>query len=166
MRPLPPLLGNSGLIAWRLDNALFAQEWNRGEGAYLFGGRWNTKGSSVVYCAFEPANAILEVAVHKGFEARDRVPHTMTAIQITDPAQVHIVRPEDVPHPEWLLAGSTSLPQQEFGSFLLKDHVFVALPSAVSRHSWNLMFNPSRAEGAYTLLFQEPFALDPRLRPS
>lgn len=42
---------------------------------------------------------------------------------------------------------------------------FVLIPSAVSSHSWNLVFIASVAAGSYALSTQEPFALDTRLHP-
>jgi hypothetical protein len=56
--------------------------------------------------------------------------------------------------------------QQAFGDDLLRRHRFVAIPSAVSTRSWNLIFDPLKAAGFYSLDFQEPFALDTRLHPS
>uniref|UniRef100_UPI003F94965A RES family NAD+ phosphorylase n=1 Tax=Rhodoblastus sp. TaxID=1962975 RepID=UPI003F94965A len=78
MTPLPAGLGGSELVAWRLDRSSFAATWDSGAGAYLEGGRWNGKGVRAVYCSIDPATAILEVAVHTGFEALDSVPHVLT----------------------------------------------------------------------------------------
>jgi RES domain-containing protein len=41
----------------------------------------------------------------------------------------------------------------------------VLIPSAVSAHSWNLIFVGAAAAGAYAVHAQEPFALDRRLHP-
>jgi RES domain-containing protein len=41
----------------------------------------------------------------------------------------------------------------------------VIVPSAVSTHSWNLIFVAAAATGAYAIGLQEDFALDPRLNP-
>ena len=54
---------------WRLDQRQHAPTWHSGEGAYRVGGRWNSSGVRAVYTALDPATAILEVAVHKGFKA-------------------------------------------------------------------------------------------------
>ena len=165
MTPLPPPLGRGDLLAWRLDMATFADTWDSGEGAYRVGGRWNSKGRRAVYCALDPSTAILEVAVHKGFKTLDTVAHVLTAVQILDPASVHVVGRAGVPNPNWLLPGIPSAGQQAFGDKLLSDHLFVAIPSAVSTRSWNLIFDYQRAAGAYQLASQEPFALDTRLHP-
>jgi RES domain-containing protein len=79
MTPLPAPLGGSELVAWRLDQPTFATAWDIGEGAYRSGGRWNSKGVRAVYCSIDPATAILEVAVHKGFKALDTVAHVLKA---------------------------------------------------------------------------------------
>jgi hypothetical protein len=47
-----------------------------------------------------------------------------------------------------------------FGDAMLKAHPFVLMPSAVSTHTWNLVFDPGVAKGFY-----DPFALDTRLHP-
>jgi RES domain-containing protein len=63
------------------------------------------------------------------------------------------------------LAATGSAGQQAFGDDLLRSHRFVAIPSAVSTYSWNLMFDPLKPVGFYKLEFQTPFALDTRLHP-
>jgi RES domain-containing protein len=163
--PLPGALGGNALIAWRLDDARFAAGWDSGEGAYRVGGRWNSRGVRAVYCAIDPATTILEVAVHKTFEVLDTVPHVLTSATILDPAVVHVVQPRDVPNPNWLRPGAPSAGQQRFGDGLLAAHKFVVLPSAVSTHSWNLIFVGATAAGAYRMRAQERFALDTRLHP-
>jgi RES domain-containing protein len=107
----------------------------------------------------------LEVAVHKGFPALDKTAHVITAVKIDDPALVHVVQSGDVPNPAWLLTGVPSAGQQEFGAALLAEHVFVAIPSVVSQHSWNLVFDPDRAAGRFAEVLQEPLSIDTRLNP-
>jgi RES domain-containing protein len=163
--PLPAALGGGELVAWRLEQATFRAAWDTGEGAYRAGGRWNSRGLRAVYCSIDPATAILEVAVHKGFKALDTVPHVLTAMTITEPSNVHVVNSAAVPNPNWLRPGLPSAGQQAFGDTLLTRHKFVLIPSAVSAHSWNLIFVGAKATGAYGLRSQEPFALDTRLHP-
>ena len=151
---LPSQLGGSELIAWRLDAAQFSTTWNTGEGAFRFGGRWNSKGVRAVYCSLDAATAILEVAVHKGFRTLD-----------TEPSWIHVVEPASIPNPNWLRPGVPSAGQQVFGDKLLAQHGFVALPSTVSTYSWNLIFNATAAADRYNVLLQTVFALDPRLHP-
>lgn len=163
MTPLPPPLGSGECAAWRLDEEHYAPTWDSGEGAYRFGGRWNEAGVRAVYCALDPATAILEVAVHKGFDVLDTVPHVLTRFTFDPAADVKVISPGDVPNPHWLLPVRPSAGQQAFGGELLQRHPFVLIPSAVSAYSWNLIFIADMAAGRYALSRQERFALDTRL---
>jgi RES domain-containing protein len=160
--PLPAPLGGTELVGWRLDQAIFATTWDTGEGAYVVGGRWNSKGIRAVYCSIDPATAILEVAVHKGFRALDAVPHVLTAINL-NPTGAFVVQPATVPNPNWLRPGIPTAGQQAFGDDVLTEHEFIVIPSAVSNKSWNVIFVASKAAGAYSVRSQEEFALDARL---
>jgi RES domain-containing protein len=166
MTPLPPPLGAGELVAWRLDRAVFAATWDGGEGAFRAGGRWNGRGVRAVYTSLDPATAILEIAVHTGFAALDTVAHVLTAATVGDSAKIRVIEPGDVPNPNWLKPGIPGAGQQAFGDALLERHPFVLIPSAVSTHSWNLIFVASVAVGIYALRSQEPFALDTRLHPT
>jgi len=163
--PLPPPLGLGDLVFWRLDQAKFASTWDSGEGGYLAGGRWNSRGVRAVYAALDPATAILEVAVHKTFRALDIVPHVLTCAKILDAGAVRVVEAAEIPNPNWLAPGALSAGQQTFGDGLLASHPFTLIPSVVSTHSWNVIFDPAIAAGGYDLLAREPFALDTRLHP-
>lgn len=163
MNQLPGALGGTDLVAWRLDEERHAATWDSGEGAFRGGGRWNSQGVRAVYCALDPATSILEVAVHKGFKTLDTVPHVLTSARITGLSGMHIVQPEDVPNPNWLVPGLAGAGQRAFGDDLLNRYPFVILPSVVSRHSWNLIFVATSAAKKYVLHQQERFALDPRL---
>ncbi len=117
-----------------------------------------------VYASLDPATACLEVAVHKGFKVLDLAPHFLTSARIGDAARLHVVDPDDVPNPNWLTPATPSANQQRYGDALLATHVAILIPSAVSRHSWNLVFDASRSQGLYDDVKQERFALDPRLQ--
>lgn len=166
MTPLPPPLGTGELVFWRLDQAKFAPTWDSGEGSYLVGGRWSSKGVRAVYAALDPATAILEVAVHKTFRSLDTVPHVLTSTRIHDAGTVRVVTAADLPNPNWLRPGIPSAGQQAFGDALLKAYPFVLLPSVVSSHSWNVIFDRAVASGLHGPASQEPFALDTRLHPA
>jgi RES domain-containing protein len=163
VNPLPPPLGSGELVFWRLDEAIHAPNWDSGEGSYLAGGRWNPIGTRAVYASLDPATAILELAVHRTLRALDTTPHVLTQARLVDPTQVHVVESSRVPNPNWLKPGTPSAGQQDFGGGLLKAHAFVLLPSVVSSHSWNVIFDPVKTTGFYDRVGQERFALDPRL---
>jgi len=103
------------------------------------------------------------VAVHIGFDALDTVRHVLTCFEVLDQSLIKVVQPEDVPNPNWLSGAAASPNQQKFADALLAEHPFVLMPSAVSRHSWNLLVSCELAEGKYRLVSQERFGLDTRL---
>lgn len=162
MTPLPDSLGASVLVAWRLERGKHFPTWTTAEGAFLVGGRWSSPGQRVIYAALDPATAILEVAVHKGFSVLDTVPHRLLSINIAA-APVEVVRPSDVPNPHWLNPGAVSPNQQKFGDTVLASHPLVLVPSVVSKHSWNLLINTTTAQTTFGLRSDERFALDTRL---
>lgn len=158
----PPLPGEP--ILWRLDRDRYAGQWDSGEGAYLLGGRWNIPGTRVVYCALDAATAILEVSVHVGLRQLDAVPHVLTSAHIARLTDIHFVRPSDIPDPAWLLPGEAHGAQRIWGDDMLREHPLIAVPSVVSRNSWNLLVAIPAGRDALVLRDQEPFVLDPRLR--
>jgi RES domain-containing protein len=169
MTPLPFALGNdASLIAWRIDAKRHAATWDSGQGSFLGGGRWNSPGRYIVYCSFDPAVTILEVAAHKTFKALDTVPHILTSLEVLSSVlnDIFIVKPDDLPNPNWLLSSTSSAGQKAFGDHLLAKHPFVVIPSVPAAHSWNLLFDANVAKGLYTLASQEPFGLDTRLHPA
>ncbi len=165
MTPLPPPHGEGGFVFWRLDQRRFAESWGRGEGAFRAGGRWNPPGVRAVYGSLDPATAILEVAVHCGFAVLDTQPHVLSWARVVNAADIFVIRPAMVPNPNWLVPGAVGAGQQAFGAALLAAHRFVVVPSTVSRHSWNLVFDAGRDGAAFTVGGQEAFALDTRLHP-
>lgn len=149
--------------AWRLDREIYKESWDSGIGAQKLGGRWNPPGRNVVYASADPSTAILEVAVHAGFDTLDTVPHVLTCFEVLDQSFIKVVQPEDVPNSVWLTSAAASPNQQKFADALLAEHPFLLIPSAVTRHSWNLLISCELAEGKYRLVSQERFGLDTRL---
>jgi RES domain-containing protein len=115
-----------------------------------------------VYASADPSTAILEVAVHVGFDALDTVAHVLTCFEVLNQSIIKVVQPEDVPNPIWLTSTSASPNQQRFADALLAEHPFVLIPSAVIRHSWSLLVSRELAEGRYRMISQERFGLDTR----
>ena len=121
MIPLPASLGGTGALAgWTLQDARYAVTWNSGIGSATYGGRWNSIGKHVIYSALDPATAILEVAVHKGFKVLNTVAHNLYSFTITDPGQVRVVQPDEVP--KSALAPPHPAEQRPAGVWRRADH--------------------------------------------
>jgi len=162
--PLPQPIGTGEIRFWRIDQERHYKTWDSGEGSFRVGGRWNSSGVRAVYTSIDPATAAMEVAVHKGFRVLDTMPHYLTSARILDPGEIHVVQPEDVPNPNWLAPTPHSPGQQSYGDQLLENHLFILIPSAVSKHSWNLIFDAERVTERFDDVIQERFALDSRLQ--
>jgi RES domain-containing protein len=52
------------ITAWRIFKRRYKASAFSGDGARLFGGRWNSKGVAVVYTSASPSLGILEMLVH------------------------------------------------------------------------------------------------------
>jgi len=158
-----PLPWANSWYAWRLDREVYKDSWDSGIGAQKLGGRWNSPGRKVVYASADPSTAILEVAVHAGFDVLDTIPYVLTCFEILDKNLIKVVQADDVPNPNWLTPATSSPNQQRFADAYLTEHPFLLIPSAVTRHSWNLLISCELAEGKYRLISQERFGLDTRL---
>jgi RES domain-containing protein len=75
------------IVAWRLVKARYATEAFSGEGARREGGRWNPKGTPVVYLADHPALAALEMFVHLGKSAW-KIKFTLFRVEIPKEVKV------------------------------------------------------------------------------
>lgn len=70
-------------IVWRLARPEFADELD-GEGARLFGGRWNSRGLAALYTSSHLSLSVLEAYVNIPPELRDDLPE-LRAVQISVP---------------------------------------------------------------------------------
>jgi RES domain-containing protein len=144
---------------YRLVKAARADDALSGEGARLYGGRWNPSGYPVVYASESRALAVLEVFVHLTLEARAM---RFLLYEITLPRRARLRRHrEDAshqPHPP----AST----QEAGRAWLDDGTALALavPSVIVPQEMNYLLNTRHAQFAQLRVAgTEPFSFDERL---
>jgi RES domain-containing protein len=146
------------LSARRLGSAVFS-----GEGAFKYGGRWNRRGTRVVYCAQSRALAAMELLVHVE-DSGDLASVEWLATEIIIP-WFAIERPVRYPD-SWRIYPYPEA-TQNFGSRWAQAGRSVALrvPSAVVPGEFNYLLNPAHADFR-TLKRSRPekFPFDPRLR--
>ncbi len=151
-------------VAWRLvrpEQGTFERAFS-GEGARLFGGRWNTPGRRVVYLSATLSLAALETLVHADRRAFER-DHVAFRLELPD-ASVLSLSMAEVP-PGWR-ARPVSPAARAVGNVWLHDEVSLALwvPSAVVPLERNLLVNPAHpAWGAVTPTEPIAFRFDDRL---
>jgi len=138
------------MIVWRLCRRPHADL--SGDGARLFGGRWNSPGRPVVYLADHPALAALEVRVHLDLPF-ELLPVDFVLMRVGVPegslaryeAQANSVTMGDA----WL---------SEARSAVLR------VPSVLVPHAWNVLLNPAHPEATGASIWEiETFRFDPRL---
>lgn len=149
------------MLAFRIVKTAFDANALSGEGARLFGGRWNPPGIRCVYAAGSRALAALELLVHASPELL-RVEFQLIEIEIPD----SIIETKLRPPPGWdeLPAGD---PSQEFGARWLAHSsakAVLAVPSILIPEEMNYLLNP-RHPGFPSIRVRKrrAFRFDPRL---
>lgn len=147
--------------AWRITTARFAATAFSGEGARLFGGRWNPKGSAVVYTAQSRALALLEMLVQ---DDPLRARYVLIPVRIPDAIRVSEVDLASLPA-DWR-ALSTRDHLQAIGRDWLEQGAtaVLAVPSAVLPAERNYLINPNHRDFAQIVVgAAEPLETDLRL---
>jgi RES domain-containing protein len=148
---------------WRICPARHAAAPLSGEGARLYGGRWNTKGTRMVYCAESLSLACLENLVHADLRY---LPGDLMAIaiDIPDGTPLKLLEPAALPAGWDLVPGPES--QKEIGAAWAAAQVeaILAVPSAVIPGERNYLINPDHPDVARLLVHPgRPFNFDSRL---
>jgi len=127
-----------------------------GEGARLYGGRWNPPGTAVVYASESRALAVLETFVHLSLEARAM---RFVLYTIDLPARVRLSRHDGDRPPRSL---ETS---QAVGRRWIENDGTLALvvPSVIVPQEKNYVLNAAHAQFAALVATEEPFSFDDRL---
>jgi RES domain-containing protein len=150
---------------WRL--ALGRHHELDGEGARLYGGRWNSPGVPVVYAATHLSLALLEQLVHVSLE---RMPDAFRAFAIE--------LPDDVPVETIKLSPSNSDPIacRRYGdiwattlrsaALIVPSVVVPAMldPGGISTDERNVVLNPRHTSVAAWRVVETTFRIDPQLK--
>jgi RES domain-containing protein len=154
-------------IVWRLARPEFAEELD-GEGARLFGGRWNSRGQRALYTSSHLSLSVLEAYVNIPPELRDDLPE-LRAVQISvpDDAGINHVSRQQV---DALLARPDTLGAcRDIGDRWIERNVELALnvPSVLVPEETNLVLNPRHPRMPdVKILSVRAFYFDPRLANS
>lgn len=145
---------------WRIVTQRFAALAFSGEGARLFGGRWNRKGESVVYAAQSRSLALLEMLVQ---DQPLRAHYLLIPAEIPDDVTRLEIDSRQLPADWRSLEGREVL--QDIGSQWLRDAKYCVLevPSTVVPAERNLLLNPMHPDFAKIKIGQ-PETLESDLR--
>lgn len=106
-------------------------------------GRWHNQGKRIVYCAPNPATALLEILVHAEIDIED-VPVSIRYLEIEAPDSIAIESLD----PSGPGAGWQKEKSRELGDEWLrsKRSALLRVPSVIVPATWNVLINPSHPE--------------------
>jgi RES domain-containing protein len=150
------------ITAWRITSAQFADTAFDGKGAKLYGGRWNSVGTRVVYTSSSAALAALELLVR--IKKRERLRGYVIFACTFEEGLVERVPPTSLPAgwrghpgPAALLSIGDRWVREERSAVL-------QIPSVIIETESNYLLNPGHADFPRIAIAEPiPFALDVRL---
>lgn len=127
------------MLVYRLGEGAYANDL-KGEGARLYGGRWNHIGNPCIYTSWSRALAVLEFSVNVNLQRILRN-LTMAIIEIPEDA-IKTVSISALPG-DWQIAPAPPS-TKDFGTRLLQDldHLVIKIPSTVIPEEFNYLINP------------------------
>ena len=146
---------------WRITTRRFVDSAFSGEGARLFGGRWNRPGQSVVYTAESRSLALLEMLVQ---DAPLRAHYVLIPAHLPASLPVEMIETSALPQ-GWRTQGARD-PLQAMGAEWLRQSrsCVLAVPSAVMPAELNFLINPLHSDFRHiTWGIPEPLETDLRL---
>jgi RES domain-containing protein len=150
------------MIVYRLAKAKYSNDLS-GKGAEKTGGRWNSKGTALLYTSESRALCTAEIAVHTplGSIPNDYV---MIAIDIPDDAGIAQAGYEDLPE-NWKAFPHLHATQVIGDRFVAENPALVLkVPSAIVHGDFNYLVNPQHPDfGKVSIIGVENFEFDTRL---
>jgi RES domain-containing protein len=149
------------MIVYRLSKGKYHQDLS-GKGAERYGGRWNSKGVTLLYTSQSRALAFAEISMHipLGIVPKD---YYLIAIQFPDAAPILELAEADMPA-DWR-SNPYSDSTQKLGDQFASELKFLVLrvPSAVVPGDFNYLINPYHPMKSEVIIVDvEPFEFDSR----
>ena len=149
---------------YRIGRSRYANDLT-GEGARLFGGRWNNKGVPCLYTSASRSLALLEYSVNVNL---DDVPRalTMAIIDIPD-SSIKIIPEAELPG-NWKHSPAPK-ETKDFGSALFRKEKYsiFRIPSTVVPEEFNYLLNPLHIDSSsFKLVDFQDFIFDVRIKNS
>ncbi len=149
------------MIVYRISTKKFIKDL-KGIGSRIGGGRWNHKGTGIIYASENMSLSTVEYLVHMPMSI---VPTDLmvASIQIPDditPKKIHI---SDLPK-NWRGYPAPSELADIGTSWVLRNEtLLLRVPSAVVKHEFNILINPEHPDMKRISLSIEKYELNDRL---
>ena len=127
------------LTVWRLTTARFAKSAFSGDGARLYGGRWNRKGIPLVYTAASQSLAMLEMLVQ---DEPLRARYVMIEVRLAKAITIDRIKIEDLPSDWRDIAAREKLRAIGTEWAGKRGSAVLAVPSVVIPAEINYLLNP------------------------
>lgn len=150
------------MIVFRLSKKEYRNDLS-GIGAEKFGGRWNNKGTRMVYTSQSRALANLEVAVHIPLHL---IPNNYFITTLEIPDDLIDAYPEKrLRSQSWKTHPPSEFTQREGDTFIRDGKTLgLRVPSAIVQGDYNYLLNPIHTDiSKVKILNSEPFTFDERL---
>jgi RES domain-containing protein len=147
---------------WRICRRRYAAEAATGAGARLYGGRWNSRGVSIVYASTSLALAAVETFVNL---EPNLTPSDLVSIEGDIPEAVAIGRLDPTSLPAgWRESRDESLRRFGDGWIYSSETAALLVPSAAIRGEWNVLLNPDHPDfSRIQFRSPHPFEFDARM---
>ena len=149
---------------WRIEKSIFAKEVRSGNGARIYGGRWNSPGRPAIYCAGSLSLAMLEVLAHVSTEEDAGEKRVFFTADIDDKWMEEIAT-ADLPR-NWRSALNVGPCRLQGDAWLGRGHsVALRVPSALVAGEFNCILNPAHPHSRRAALWSagKPLRMDSRL---
>lgn len=152
------------ISSWRIVKRSYAAQAFDGEGARLFGGRWNSAGHRVVYTSQSAALATLEILVHLGSSAA-LASWVLIECRFSD-GLVTVVDRKTLPR-HWRRFPALSELQRIGNDWISAGtSAVLEVPSAIITSEHNYLLNPEHKDfRKIDIQPSVPFSFDVRLGP-
>lgn len=150
------------MLVYRVSSPQYAGDIT-GTGAKLYGGRWNEKGTAVVYFASSRAMALMELLVHLRPQDLDRN-YAIAVFEVPD-NKIYKVSLELLPT-DWKSDENKPALAKLCKRFIDEGkYLLMEVPSVLVEEESNYVLNPSHTDAArIKLISQRPFSFDHRLK--
>lgn len=132
------------MILYRITKTAYARDLS-GAGARMYGGRWNQKGTAVLYTASNPALATVELLVHVDANV---LPNDLRLafIELPDNSSSSTLEPESLPK-DWRTFPTPAI-LAELGTRWAESRqtLMLRVPSAIVVDDCNVLLNPAHPE--------------------
>lgn len=151
------------MLVWRICARRHASRSFTGEGARLYGGRWNPRGTPMVYTAGTFSLAVLEMLVHLD---PDTFPDHLVAVaaEVPDEFLIEEISSTSLPRGWRRYPANEELARRGLAWIRAAKSAVLSVPSAVVPRERNYLINPRHPDFAGIRIQRpEPFYFDPRL---